>query len=159
MASIKLRQGKSMDMNKWLRVRVGAQAFTVVAICGYAWRAGQLRAQLAPEDTDEAKKAKKASDEFKERLREAEETFKAENAGAAEAVKEQAEKGKGKVLGEVEKLKEKGQEAERASRNVDRVEKDGSKAGSEGVAAPGSTTSSSSSWTSWFGSGPKDKPS
>lgn len=164
MASIKLRQGKSMDMNKWLRVRVGAQAFTVVAICGYAYRQGALRKQTAPEE--EAKKAKKASDEFKERLKGAEEAFKAENAagvqtraGSGEVVKE----GRGKILGEVERAREESREAERARANLERVEKDGSEAGSEGVVAPGSTTSSGSSWKSWFGfeggSGSSGKPS
>lgn len=155
MASIKLRQGKSMDMNKWLRVRVGAQAFTVVAICGYAYRQGALRAQLAPDDREEAKKAKKASDEFKERLKGAEEAFKAEN--AITEIGEALQEGKGKIWGEVERVREEGR---RASENLERVEKDGSVAGSEGVVAP---SSSGSSWKSWFGfgggSGSGGKPS
>lgn len=158
MASIKLRQGKSMDMNKWLRVRVGAQAFTVVAICGYAYRQGALRAQLAPDDREEAKKAKKASDEFKERLKGAEEAFKAEN--AITEIGEALQEGKGKIWGEVERVRDEGREAERARENLERVEKDGSVAGSEGVEAP---PSSKSSWKSWFGlgggSGSGSKPS
>lgn len=159
MASIKLRQGKSMDMNKWLRVRVGAQAFTVVAICGYAYRQGALRKQTAPEE--EAKKAKKASDEFKERLKWAEEAFKAENAvGVQTRAGEVVKEGKGKILGEVERLKEESREAERARAEKERAEKDGSEAGSEGVVAPGSTASSGSSWRSWFGlGGSSGKPS
>lgn len=155
MASIKLRQGKSMDMNKWLRVRVGAQAFTVVAICGYAYRQGALRAQLAPDDREEAKKAKKASDEFKERLKGAEEAFKAEN--AITEIGEALQEGKGKIWGEVERVRDEGREA---SENLERVEKDGSVAGSEGVEA---SPSSKSSWKSWFGlggdSGSGGKPS
>lgn len=137
-----------MDMNKWLRIRVGAQAFTVVALCGYAYRQGALRKQTAPEE--EAKKAKRESEEFRERLRGAEEAFRAEGGEV-----------KGGILGEVERLKEGRDGAERARVNKERVERDGSAAGSEGVEAPTSTSrsGSGSSWKSWFGLGGGGRPS
>ncbi|KAF9224968.1 hypothetical protein BS17DRAFT_59188 [Gyrodon lividus] len=59
MAMIKLRRRESQSLNRWMRVRVAAQAFTIAAVCAYYWNT--------------------AKEEFEDRLQAAEAQWKKES--------------------------------------------------------------------------------
>ncbi|KAF8902595.1 hypoxia induced protein conserved region-domain-containing protein [Gymnopilus junonius] len=81
MAAVKLRTGKSKQMNYWLRARVGLQGATVVALLmGSTWGQEWVKDNFGKEDSiaaveeiDLSKELKREKErmEFEERLREA----------------------------------------------------------------------------------------
>ena len=80
MAANKLRKRQSKDMNYWLRARVIAQGFTIVAIVAGAWMVGRTKPQIdqSAREQDEMLAALQKRREFEERLKNAEETHKRE---------------------------------------------------------------------------------
>ena len=91
MAANKLRKRQSKDMNYWLRARVIAQGFTIVAIVAGAWMMGRTKPQIdkSAREQDEMLAGLQKRREFEERLKNAEENHKLEqeilNAPASEA--------------------------------------------------------------------------
>lgn len=80
-ASKKMRRGESQQMNHWLRARVAAQGFTILAICGGAYwvnkqkREAALAEAISNQGTRvdaETLRLDKERKEFEERLQEAE---------------------------------------------------------------------------------------
>ena len=90
MAANKLRKRQSRDMNYWLRARVIAQGFTIVAIVAGAWMMGRTKPQIdkSAREQDEMLAGLQKRREFEERLKSAEENYKLEqeilNAPASE---------------------------------------------------------------------------
>ena len=93
MSAVKLRAGKSSEMNLWLRARVGLQGLTLVALV-----AGSMAIQKArKEETDRlnagggegelAQKKEKERLEFEERLKEAQATTEMEQGLSKRVVK------------------------------------------------------------------------
>jgi hypothetical protein len=81
MASNKLRKRQSKDMNYWLRARVVAQGFTIIAVVAGAWMVGQTKPQIdksAGEQDEMLAGLQRRREEFEERLRDAEENHKLE---------------------------------------------------------------------------------
>lgn len=81
MASNKLRKRQSKDMNYWLRARVVAQGFTIIAVVTGAWMMGQTKPQIdksAREQDEMLAGLQRRREEFEERLRNAEENHKLE---------------------------------------------------------------------------------
>ena len=81
MASNKLRKRQSKDMNYWLRARVVAQGFTIVAVVAGAWMMGQTKPQIdksAREQDEMLAGLQRRREEFEERLRNAEESHRLE---------------------------------------------------------------------------------
>ena len=81
MASNKLRKRQSKDMNYWLRARVVAQGFTIIAVVAGAWMMGQTKPQIdrsAREQDEMLAGSQRRREEFEERLRNAEENHKLE---------------------------------------------------------------------------------
>jgi hypothetical protein len=80
MASNKLRKRQSMDMNYWLRARVIAQGFTIIAVVAGAWMMGQTKPQIdkSAREQDEMLAGLQRRREFEERLRNAEESHRLE---------------------------------------------------------------------------------
>jgi len=80
MASNKLRKRQSKDMNYWLRARVIAQGFTIVAVVAGAWMMGQTKSQIdkSAHEQDEMLAGLQRRREFEERLRDAEESHRLE---------------------------------------------------------------------------------
>jgi len=81
MASNKLRKRQSRDMNYWLRARVIAQGFTIVAVVAGAWMMGQTGPQIdrsAREQDEMLVGLQRRREEFEERLRGAEENHRLE---------------------------------------------------------------------------------
>lgn len=87
MSAVKMKQGKSQSMNRWMRARVGLQGVTLVALVWGAMKlkeAKEAEAALAlPAGLDEIAKEKA---EFEERLRNAERTHAEESSIAATAL-------------------------------------------------------------------------
>lgn len=90
-ASIKMRRGESQKMNHWLRARVAAQGFTILAICGGAYLVNKREREAAAgsEDISQENRAKKEKErrEFEERLKNAEEAHRIEVQGRNNAQK------------------------------------------------------------------------
>jgi len=89
-ASIKMRRGESQKMNHWLRARVAAQGFTILAICGGAYLVNKREREAAAakgsndvsqESAAENRKQEKERREFEERLKNAEEAHRIEVQG------------------------------------------------------------------------------
>jgi len=80
MAANKLRKRQSKDMNYWLRARVVAQGFTIVAVVAGAWMMGRTQPQTdkSARDQDEMLAGLQRRREFEERLRNAEESHRLE---------------------------------------------------------------------------------
>ena len=81
MASNKLRKRQSKDMNYWLRARVVAQGFTIIAVVAGAWMMGQTKPQIdrsAREQDEMLAGSQRRREEFEERLRNAEENHNLE---------------------------------------------------------------------------------
>ena len=80
MAANKLRKRQSKDMNYWLRARVIAQGFTIVAVVAGAWMMGRTKPQTgkSARDQDEMLSGLQRRREFEERLRDAEESHRLE---------------------------------------------------------------------------------
>ncbi|KAF8635740.1 hypothetical protein AX15_000356 [Amanita polypyramis BW_CC] len=51
-ASVKMRRGESQKMNRWLRARVAAQGFTILAICGGTYLVNKREQEAARAITD-----------------------------------------------------------------------------------------------------------
>ncbi|PFH53454.1 hypothetical protein AMATHDRAFT_54504 [Amanita thiersii Skay4041] len=90
-ASVKMKRGESQKLNHWLRVRVAAQGFTVLAVCAgtYAYRKRErdavavndiekLPRNEADVETHRQQKLEKERREFEERLKDAEEAHRLE---------------------------------------------------------------------------------
>jgi len=84
-ASIKMRRGESQKMNHWLRARVAAQGFTILAICGGAYLVNKREREataakgsndVSQESAAETRKQEKERREFEERLKNAEEAHR-----------------------------------------------------------------------------------
>jgi len=95
-ASIKMRRGESQKMNHWLRARVAAQGFTILAICGGAYlvnkrereaAAAKGNGDISQESATENRKQEKERREFEERLKNAEEAHRIEVQGRDNAQK------------------------------------------------------------------------
>jgi hypothetical protein len=80
MAANKLRKRQSKDMNYWLRARVIAQGFTIIAVVAGAWMVGQTKPQIdqAAHEQDEMLATLQKRREFEERLKDAEENHRRE---------------------------------------------------------------------------------
>jgi len=81
MASNKLRKRQSKDMNYWLRARVIAQGFTIIAVVAGAWMMGRTKPQIdrtAREQDEMLDGLQRRREEFEERLRNAEENHRLE---------------------------------------------------------------------------------
>ena len=80
MAANKLRKRQSKDMNYWLRARVVAQGFTIVAVVAGAWMMGRTTPRIDPSlrEQDESLVGLQKRREFEERLKDAEENHKRE---------------------------------------------------------------------------------
>lgn len=80
MASNKLRKRQSKDMNYWLRARVIAQGFTILAVVAGAWMMGQTKPQIdkSAREQDEMLAGLQRRREFEERLKNAEENHRLE---------------------------------------------------------------------------------
>jgi hypothetical protein len=80
MAASKLRKRQSKDMNYWLRARVIAQGFTIVAVVAGAWMMGQTKPQIdqAAHEQDEMLATLQKRREFEERLKNAEDNHRRE---------------------------------------------------------------------------------
>ena len=80
MAANKLRKRQSKDMNYWLRARVVAQGFTIVAVVAGAWMMGRKTPQIdhSAREQDETLAGLQKRKEFEERLRDAEENHRRE---------------------------------------------------------------------------------
>lgn len=80
MAASKLRKRQSKDMNYWLRARVVAQGFTIIAVVAGAWTMGQTKLQTYQEahEQDESLAGLQKRREFEERLKNAEENHRLE---------------------------------------------------------------------------------
>ncbi|KAF9450807.1 hypothetical protein P691DRAFT_809505 [Macrolepiota fuliginosa MF-IS2] len=144
MSSIKMKAGKSQDMQYWLRARVALQGLTIVALVAgsMALQAqrkeklvdsaeGQPRNEATTEIIREQKRGKEKA-EFEERLRGAEIAHAEEQASA-------------RIAG--------GVRTEASTAN----ESNGMQ-GAVNSGVPGSSKSSSS-WTKWFWKSPPDDPS
>ncbi|RXW23223.1 hypothetical protein EST38_g2645 [Candolleomyces aberdarensis] len=92
MSAVKMRSGKSQQMNYWMRARVGLQGLTLVALVAGSMA---LKAERDKEKSIEEVKAlevdqeflkQKEKDEFEERLRGAEAAHLQESALAAKTV-------------------------------------------------------------------------
>ncbi|KAF8352107.1 altered inheritance of mitochondria protein 31, mitochondrial, partial [Amanita rubescens] len=95
-ASIKMRRGESQKMNHWLRARVAAQGFTILAICGGAYLVNKREKEaiaakgsndVSQESAAENRKQEKERREFEERLKNAEEAHRIEVQGRNNAQK------------------------------------------------------------------------
>jgi hypothetical protein len=91
-ASIKMRRGESQKMNYWLRARVAAQGFTILAICGGAYLVNKHEREAiaaGSEDISQENRAKQEKErrEFEERLKNAEEAHRIEVQGRNNAQK------------------------------------------------------------------------
>jgi len=87
MAVIKLRQRESQSLNRWMRVRVAAQAFTVAAVCAYYWNTGKEYGGTQPRAVEELQAKRdehidKERREFEGRLQAAEAQWKKESQGS-----------------------------------------------------------------------------
>jgi len=92
MSAVKMRQGKSKQMNHWLRARVGLQGVTLVALVG-----GSLALQKARKEEleknggalTESQEAQRAQEklEFEQRLLEAQMTVEMENEAGVSGLK------------------------------------------------------------------------
>ena len=88
MSAVKMRAGKSKDMNYWLRARVGLQGVTIVALV-----AGSMSLQAQGEKVEEATgvteetKKEKEKEEFEIRLRVAQAAYEEEVALAGKTVR------------------------------------------------------------------------
>lgn len=79
MATRQFRRGNKQSMNHWLRFRVAAQGFTILAICayGFAIRRERARAKEAGEETAvfvqplNERKQRKEKKEFEQRMEDA----------------------------------------------------------------------------------------
>ena len=81
MASNKLRKRQSKDMNYWLRARVIAQGFTIIAVVAGAWMMGRTKPQIygsASEQDEMLAGTQRRREEFEERLKNAEENHRLE---------------------------------------------------------------------------------
>lgn len=80
MAASKLRKRQSKDMNYWLRARVVAQGFTIVAVVAGAWMMGRTTPHVdhSAREQDETFAGLQKRREFEERLKDAEENHKRE---------------------------------------------------------------------------------
>lgn len=81
MASNKLRKRQSKDMNYWLRARVVAQGFTIIAVVAGAWMMGRTKPQIdrsAHEQDEMLAGLQRRREEFEERLKNAEENHRLE---------------------------------------------------------------------------------
>jgi len=80
MAANKLRKRQSKDMNYWLRARVVAQGFTIVAVVAGAWMMGRTTPQIdqSAREQDETLVGSQKRREFEERLKDAEENHRRE---------------------------------------------------------------------------------
>lgn len=80
MAASKLRKRQSKDMNYWLRARVVAQGFTIVAVVAGAWMMGRTTPQIdrSAHEQDETLSGLQKRREFEERLKDAEENHRRE---------------------------------------------------------------------------------
>ena len=80
MASNKLRKRQSKDMNYWLRARVIAQGFTIIAVVAGAWMMNQTKPQIdkSAREQDEMLAGLQRRREFEERLKDAEESHRLE---------------------------------------------------------------------------------
>ncbi|KAK7466300.1 HIG1 domain member 2A [Stygiomarasmius scandens] len=86
MASIRLRQGNSQKLQHWLRARVALQTVTVLAVLGGLYKYGQAnleenqRIMEMQRQVELEKKAIREREEFEERIRQAGEAQKEEEA-------------------------------------------------------------------------------
>lgn len=80
MAAGKLRKRQSRDMNYWLRARVVAQGFTILAVVAGAWMMGRTTPQIdqSSHEQDETLAGLQKRREFEERLKNAEESHRRE---------------------------------------------------------------------------------
>lgn len=80
MAANKLRKRQSKDMNYWLRARVIAQGFTIVAVVASAWMVGRTKPQIdqSAREQDEMLATLQKRREFEERLKNAEDSHRRE---------------------------------------------------------------------------------
>ncbi|KAK2460760.1 hypothetical protein APHAL10511_007230 [Amanita phalloides] len=69
-ASVKMRRGESQKMNHWLRARVAAQGFTILALCGGAYMMNKREREGAAGKVNDG--TEKERREFEERLKAAE---------------------------------------------------------------------------------------
>ena len=81
MSAVKMRPGKSTDMNYWLRARVVLQGVTIVALVAWCMslQEQRKRAEELKGVTEETKKEKE-KDEFQSRLRVAQAAYEEEAA-------------------------------------------------------------------------------
>ena len=88
-ASIKMRRGESQKMNHWLRARVAAQGFTILAICGGAYLVNKREREAAAakgsndvsQENGVESRVEKERREFEKRLKNAEEAHRIEVQG------------------------------------------------------------------------------
>jgi len=119
MSAVKMRAGKSKQMNHWLRARVGLQGVTLVALLmGSTWGREWIKKYWGKEDTiasveevGPAKESKREKEklEFEERLRgaqaamEQEESFRMSDGKKVVSGPTTVENGKGEVAEAVKK--------------------------------------------------------
>lgn len=109
MAMTKLRKGQSASLNRWLRVRVVAQGFTIVAVAAGSWMYGSQKGSISHQDEAAANAQEKAKEErasFEERLKVAEETHRIESqltTGKVAREKERETEKKGETVSQIEK--------------------------------------------------------
>ncbi|KAK7678065.1 hypothetical protein QCA50_019006 [Cerrena zonata] len=97
MAFQNTRRGNSKTMNYWLRARIGAQFFTVVALVGGTYYINnQNSAKKAQEEAEAAAEREREKLAFEERLKAAEEAHRLEEEAAkARSVSSSSSNGRG----------------------------------------------------------------